>query len=309
MSKPVSRLAPHRTPRGRGKRDRNFSRFLSVVSGAVALATRLGVLTQNGDLLPDFARQTRREILGAVDRLQHDRIVNALRVDCRNLSQYGQHLAAVVEVSAEFKGRHRALGRGLRARCVAGHRLRVLGELMHVHDVRQRLEFVDEPQRLFAAPARLQFGNGQNRGAEQQDQVNGRVGPLEKLRDVADRSDNADFHERGTDSENEDRAECPGRYAERDERFGNFRTPLVGLAGDFQDRVGDSGQSGVGEALPDALLKALGSLDDESGLEGNSHTSQRVFGILPPVVEGGVWGKPSLRTQDSAVLIQYSSKI
>src|SRR5262245_35241411 len=100
------------------------------------------VLIQDHDLLPDLSGCPCAEILDLTDRREGDGLVEILNVKCSNLGDQRHHLAAVVEVTHQLKVRHLDLWRGGRPWTASENALGILGELMHIHHVRERTKFM-----------------------------------------------------------------------------------------------------------------------------------------------------------------------
>src|SRR5262249_51205966 len=71
--------------------------------------------TQQGDLLPNLARQSDGQRFDFTDRVEHNRVGRLLSAEGGGLGDEGRHLAAVVEVVLQLGRGHRERDRGIRA--------------------------------------------------------------------------------------------------------------------------------------------------------------------------------------------------
>src|SRR5687767_4683625 len=69
---------------------------------------RRGDTLEYGDLLPDLAREARRQRFNLVHRAKNDRIVEILNEQGGDFAGDGQELAAIVEIPSQLGGIHGA---------------------------------------------------------------------------------------------------------------------------------------------------------------------------------------------------------
>ena len=107
------------------------------------------------DLLPDFPGEAGGQIFHVVNCVKQDRVLEFLHVQRGDFADQRERLAAIIQISVQLEWRHNtALGRGS-LRAPPEIALGILGQLMHVHNVRHGPEFVNRFQGAVAFDARF----------------------------------------------------------------------------------------------------------------------------------------------------------
>src|SRR6266550_1377770 len=97
---------------------------------------------ENRDLLPDLSGETGRQSLDLVHAGENDAVVEPLHQQGGDLADEREQLTAEIEILRQIDPRRR-LRMLARARTGGRHQsLRVLGELMHVDDMREAAQLM-----------------------------------------------------------------------------------------------------------------------------------------------------------------------
>ena len=104
----------------------------------------------------------------------------------RDLADQREQLAAVIEVAAELRGGEGTYRRGRRVGLRRGQPFRILGELMHVDDVRDAPELMQRRERLAALEPGFEGDEEEDRGAEEDHGADGGVHRLDEFREAVD---------------------------------------------------------------------------------------------------------------------------
>ena len=155
---------------------------------------------QNRQLLPDFARKTCGQILDVINRIQQDRVLETLNVKGGDFADERQRLATVIQVPIQLEGRHGTLhGRGLLRREIA---LGVLGQLMHIDDMRQGAQFVDRLQCTASFDAVFPGHQEKNGGADEHDRTDAGFQSLNEVGVVVELKLPDVYHHQGRQCDN-----------------------------------------------------------------------------------------------------------
>src|SRR5260221_3549745 len=110
---------------------------------------------QDGELLPDLAREPGSQVLHVIHRVEQHGVLEALDIERGDLADESQRFAAVIQIPVQLEGGHLAAWRRSRRLAARKVALRVLCQLVHVHDMRHRAQLVDGLERAMTFDAVL----------------------------------------------------------------------------------------------------------------------------------------------------------
>src|SRR6185503_2611772 len=207
-------------------------------------------------------------------------VIEVLDVQGRDLARDRQHLAAVVEVAGQLEPGHSPLrqqGRGLAGR---DDPFRVLGELVHVDDVRDRAQLADRGEGPAPLDPGLEGQEEEDARADEHDVVDPGLQELDELEDLdrlvgavqrdhgAHEAGGDDRHQGGhADTQTQDGSGDPGRSLPR-------------LAGDALQLAAHAAEARLGKALVDALSQQRDRARDRLHVEGEvlAHGTRGLYG-------------------------------
>src|SRR5215471_13487216 len=101
-----------------------------------------------------------------------------LRIERDELAGERQHFAAIIEVAGELEPAHRSFRGGGGGRAAAQGGARILGELMHVDDMRDRSEGMQISERALPCERSFERYEEEQYRAREEDEVHRRLDPL-----------------------------------------------------------------------------------------------------------------------------------
>jgi hypothetical protein len=231
---------------------------------------RLAQAVEDGDLLPDFAREAGGEGFDFVDGAEDDIVVEVLDIEGGDFAEDGKHFAAVVEVALELERGEVGDGeRGAGGFVIAGEDFGIFRELVHVDDVREGAKFVEAFERVVAFEPAFEGDKEVDGGGEEKGLVDARVDALGKIGEAGgDFAEAAEADVEGDDGNGgEENAEDGGADADPEMRAGEPASAFGGFGGDEGELGADSAEAGTRESLGDAGVQSLGGGEDFCGVE------------------------------------------